>query len=463
MSRYRIPLVILFVFVSASVARDSTGAENTGIVDALNDAVKDAGAAPKNGSCSGCLPQSAAVKPPAFCSDPLGTVCPPGNTQALQKKIDGFKKRCIADILKKRPPLPPEPIPANTNPDLLPPKNIEAIEAWKKEYREYVRQLQEASFADHISLKWLFEQMRAHEIEGMWAQQGIDPNSKARLRESLMGAQLLTPVEFLDLLAVDTQGMDRYNAFRKWCGHDGMSVNAWNTGQYNYIVFCPGSFVRALKNVDTCGKAKDSAPETSSKKPTGEPAEKSLWLKAEYQKMSADKTLTVTKGPKFFAVPFDSGPPEGPFELDALAETLGHELGHSIDAKSSSWTKLSPGYKSFKACVEKKFPKLTPIDDYMGEIMADYWAAEGAAKRFRSEYGIARYFNQLTPDMVDEAARKFFGQHCEQPVDPAHPQGNQRISRIFGIDPSFRDALGCPPGLLEGKKTCTFAGEVPVK
>lgn len=118
--------------------------------------------------------------------------------------------------------------------------------------------------------------------------------------------------------------------------------------------------------------------------------------------------------------------------LLASMRGLSHELGHQIDSD-----KFSSTYAQWKVCAYSQLKKLkSPIDNYMKELTADYWAAAAVsnyqAKTVRSQ-------NQLS------SIQMAYQDVCGLSDIAPQPSGADRIN--FGLlsQPSFVKLNICVP------------------
>jgi mono/diheme cytochrome c family protein len=126
-----------------------------------------------------------------------------------------------------------------------------------------------------------------------------------------------------------------------------------------------------------------------------------------------------------------------------LAFTMSHELGHKIDSSKFGI------YEAFKSCLlETKQFKLAQKKK-LGEVTADYWAAETMARLRPGAAGD-------TPGLVKLALREL----CRNKSNDLHPEGDTRVGFMGGNARIFSQA-GC--GELTGaRKVCALEGTLVV-
>lgn len=208
-------------------------------------------------------------------------------------------------------------------------------------------------------------------------------------------------VEFVDALEIlsskPANKAELLSNLVESCGKDGMEDNdfAIELDEKNYVVICPGDY---------------------------------LAISAD----SANKKMTFQ-------------------DLAAQLWTLGHEMGHLIDAGA-----FPKSYTQFHTCVDENYLEdLAPIEgkilsDYMGEISADYWGTEALAD-------ILKYVNDNQQRLI--ILQNSLESLCGTEKDDVHPDGRFRIENLVRRNPRLSEVLGCEEDLeIEFKPSCTLRG-----
>lgn len=431
----------------------------------MNVLVKKTGA-PAGGPCAvqGCSTETPFA---AFCAKPYGTACPGNPSVEQYKKVQAFKKSCLKDVMSELPPLPPKPILNKSDPDLLPPKNLDEIRAWQKNFDRYQSKLLSAILPGKTvdAVNGLFEEVRSHMLGAVDAQKGLTPQSKTFMKSNVADTTIVSPLQYLNTFTTDVTELEYYNSFIETCGVDGFAVNAFNhrVNGANRVVVCPGYFISAIKDVAHCGK------ENPSEKPKVEGQPKTKLF--ETSPLPIDKLRVEHQDYSKIQIPADKTPEDSPIDYDALVRVFGHEIGHSIDATADGPTDkktgkkplvLNSGFEKYAACIQKKHPTLKPPLEYLQEISADYWGAEALANYNQSEYSAVLQFNSLDSKEAHRLVKSQMSGLCGAVQGSGHPDGKTRISLIYGLNSNLRESFHCP-SMPSKKTTCTFEGEVPVK
>lgn len=209
----------------------------------------------------------------------------------------------------------------------------------------------------------------------------FDTPTKGLMTAALNNTKLMTGVQYIADLVADlkasqpgiTDAVAKTTALTTYegiCSFDGMSPNAFNDA--GKVVFCPG-FIQSLADH---GSAKD-------------------------------KLLT------------------------AISATMGHEIGHSIDANV-----FPTAYTAFGACQTAN----TTVPSYnwgvmQGEISADFWGVDVYAKRVAAEGFTGQ-------DALDNLAVTT-DDYCTIGGDATHPHAMNRLEEYYGRQSQMRTNLSC--------------------
>lgn len=140
--------------------------------------------------------------------------------------------------------------------------------------------------------------------------------------------------------------------------------------------------------------------------------------------------------------------------LSALRFTIGHEIGHSIDAA------VYPDvYNKMQTCYQdvSKDNNIWKAD-MAGEITADYWGAIAMATNTQSSFRTPK----LNPNDPEKNARIIaysVDGFCRPPTESGspHPEGAFRINQTIGKHPYIARALNCEPAKVEAPY-CSLKG-----
>lgn len=137
--------------------------------------------------------------------------------------------------------------------------------------------------------------------------------------------------------------------------------------------------------------------------------------------------------------------------MDALSFTIGHEVGHAIDAEE-----MPEVYSNMRACyVGMTNSPAIWSEGIASEISADYWGSLVLSNRLRNN-GVRG----------KEAARSVAlatdGFCSESVADPhaKHPSGTFRVNATISTFPAMREALSCE-GPTNEAPACMINGRVP--
>ena len=148
----------------------------------------------------------------------------------------------------------------------------------------------------------------------------------------------------------------------------------------------------------------------------------------------------------------DYGPKNKSDVMDALSFTIGHEMGHAIDA-----AEMPEVYSNMRACYVgmTNNPKIWE-EDIAAEISADYWGSLVLSNRLRNN-GVRG------KDAAKAVALATDGFCSDSPtVDghPEHPTGEFRVNATMSTFPAMREALSCE-GPTNNSPACMINGRVP--
>lgn len=119
--------------------------------------------------------------------------------------------------------------------------------------------------------------------------------------------------------------------------------------------------------------------------------------------------------------------------------TLAHEMGHSIDPKSSkTWSKV---WGKLQGC----FKSLGFKDHQMGEVFADWFATEVTLKAIEETYKEIGFPSRWKTEALLDS---IFFCHKEEveTEDDRHPPGRERVNSIIRAHPAVGRILGCGVG-----------------
>jgi hypothetical protein len=135
-------------------------------------------------------------------------------------------------------------------------------------------------------------------------------------------------------------------------------------------------------------------------------------------------------------------------EISGEVWTLGHEMGHHVDAHN-----YPNSYQKFKACIQNNYVAELAAGDpeeYMGEISADYWGTEALA---------GLLFNVKTEQERLLILQSALDGLCDTPDDNIHPDGRFRIENFVRRNPRLSQVLGCKADPnIAFKPSCTLRG-----
>ncbi|MFP5386164.1 MAG: hypothetical protein ACLGHN_08805 [Bacteriovoracia bacterium] len=140
--------------------------------------------------------------------------------------------------------------------------------------------------------------------------------------------------------------------------------------------------------------------------------------------------------------------------LSALRFTIGHEIGHAIDASA-----YPDVYNDMQTCykdVAKNDTVWQP--DTAAEITADYWGAIAMATPIKKNL----YSKKLDPNDPEKNARIIaysVDGFCRPPTESGapHPEGAFRVNQTIGKHPYIARALNCEPA-QEDAPYCSLKG-----
>jgi hypothetical protein len=344
---------------------------------------------------------SFAVTMQDFCQDPIKIVCGPtiGSRQSrnerLKQRINDVRSAAWENVLKVIPDAKWEEIPFDS--EEHPSKSLTVRQQQlARIYFEQVNNVLRANIGGLFEyFKPAFEEIRKFMVETVKARVKKDRPADAKKMLKNLDPEKIQFIDAVDVLDHPhaNQG-ELLDHIVESCGKEGLEDNAFAVEIDNdrFIVVCPGEYLAVW---DPQQKTGINLQEVS-----GE-----VW-------------------------------------------TLGHEMGHHIDALT-----FPSSYKKFRSCINDSYASELALKDsaeYMGEISADYWGTEtlaGLLFNVKSEQERL----SLLQDSLDSL--------CDTPDDNIHPDGRFRIENFVRRNPRLSQVLGCKADpKISFKPSCTLRG-----
>jgi hypothetical protein len=250
-------------------------------------------------------------------------------------------------------------------------------------------------------LKITFDEVKLTILSLIRNQKTISQKKKYELSQIIREVQLLNVEQLLKVNQAYALAQDPGNSadqierialakYTAYCGDTGLELNAFFDA--GHVVLCPG-LIQSLKDYGTTSK----------------------------QEM-----------------------------LNALAFTIGHELGHAIDGESKPEL-----YQEMKTCYEKVTNNPHFWDtDTCAEVTADFWGASVLSERLRAQ--------RISPSSAAKTIALGVDGFCddEEVSGDGHQTGAFRVNKIVGREPSIRQTLLCAAPTVQDP-FCGLSGQVP--
>ncbi len=254
------------------------------------------------------------------------------------------------------------------------------------------------------------EKARGYVIKGIDAQVrlgNLDKDTAAEMRSSITDTKILPDFDRAALAALPEDTRNHIaKSYAYWCHADGLSDNAFQStvdGQ-RYVIFCPGTFLRAQRNGD------DSIQNY-----------RNIFSTIAHE-------LGHTVDPEFYPKTY------GKF----LGCVANGDLG-SLSTEGGSWQGSAEDIeKSLRSSIAQSHKR---------EIVADYWAVQAQVAYFNDAplLGAQERF-----DMI----RQVYSGFCGGSDEGIHPVGYYRIAKVVGLDLGLRKALGCSTASAPTEAAC---------